>query len=355
MARRSLLLGGACLLLVVGLAWLLLWAGSGGGSDRHQIYWGAWISGETYASEGKEPTHDAPWSEQTWDRFVANAGREPAIVHFGQPAPWQQRFDPAPFERIAAHGAIPLLDMDPDGTTLAEIASGSKDRYLEEWAVAARRYERPVFLRWAWEMNGSWFQWGEEAAADPGLYVETWQHLHDVVAAAGAGNVTWVWCPYARAPGTAPLADLYPGEEYVDWTCMDGYNWAASGRDELSGWKSFADVFGQTYGELLALAPGKPIMIGETASSEGDDPSAKARWIENALGTELPRRFSQIDAVVWFNWNILEEASEGRQQWPIESSPGAEAAFAAAIASPDYVGAGAEPELPALSPVPPPR
>jgi glycosyl hydrolase family 26 len=351
-------LGAAGLLIAAGLAWLLLWGwgGWGGGSDRHEIYWGAWISGETYAREGEEPAPDAPGSEQTWDEFAANAGREPTIVHFGQPAPWSQPFEAEPFERVAAHGAIPFVDMDPDGTTLAEIASGSKDGYLEEWADAARRYGRPFFLRWAWEMNGHWFQWGQEADDDPALYVAAWRHFHDVVAGAGADNVTWVWCPHVSGSETTPFAELYPGDEYVDWTCMDGYNWGASGGGgEFGGWRSFASIFGRTYGELLALAPEKPIMIGETASSEGGDPGAKAGWIENALGSELPQRFPQVDALVWFNWNIPSEASDERLQWPIESSPAAQAAFAAAIASPDYVDAGAEPELPALSPVPPPR
>lgn len=336
------------------MAALLLLGGSDGGSERHRIYWGAWISGETYAREGEEPAPDAPWSDATWNRFAANAGREPAIVHFGQHAPWSGPFDPEPFEGVVAHGAIPFVDMDPDGTPLAAIASGAKDAELEAWADAARRFERPFFLRWSWEMNGDWFQWGREAAADPALYVAAWRRFHDVVAAAGADNVTWVWCPHVSAPDTSPLAPLYPGERYVDWTCIDGYNWGASGGGEFGGWQGFGQIFGPTYDELLALAPAKPMMIGETASAEGEDPGAKARWIENALGTELPQHFPAVEAIVWFNWNIPAEGSEERLQWPIETSPAATAAFATAVASPVYVSAGVEPELPALSPVPPP-
>jgi mannan endo-1,4-beta-mannosidase len=351
MLRRSL---GAAALLLAGLTALLLLGSCGGGSEQdREIYWGAWISGETYGREG-EKTHDAPWSDETWDRFVASAGREPAIVHFGQAAPWLHPFDPEPFERVAGRGAIPFVDIDPDGTTLAEIASGAKDGYLEEWAGAARAYERPFFLRWAWEMNGRWFQWGREAAERPALYVAAWRRFHDVVADAGATNVTWVWCPHVSGPTTSPLADLYPGDGYVDWTCMDGYNWGQRGGGEFGGWKSFATIFDRTYAELLALAPRKPMMIGETASSEGAGSSAKADWIENALETELPDRFPAVDALVWFNWNIPDEGSGTRLQWPIESSPSATAAFARAVSSPDYVSGGVERGLPALSPVPPP-
>lgn len=355
MARRTR--SGRYLLIAAGLAVLValgVFAASGAfdGSRSPSIYWGAWISGEVFARDGEEPPPDAPWSEQTWNQFAADAGKEVSIVHFGQPAPWNEPFDPAPFERIAARGAIPFVDMDPDGVSLAEIADGSKDSYFEEWAAAARAYEMPFFLRWAWEMNGPWFQWGKEAAADPALYVAAWRHLHDVVAAAGAANVTWVWCPYVISPATAtPLASLYPGDSYVDWSCIDGYNQESDERPARS--RSFAAIFGPTYRELLALAPGKPIMIGETASSETGVAPTKPEWIANALDTELPDLFPQVKALVWFNWNIPDSSGEDRLDWPIESSPASQAAFAQAISSSYYAPASAVPALAPLAPVPP--
>ena len=61
----------------------------------------------------------------------------------------------------------------------------------------------------------------------PGEYVAAWRHVHDIFAAAGATNATWVWCPYADVtPQPAPSPSYYPGDAYVDWTCLDGYNWA---------------------------------------------------------------------------------------------------------------------------------
>ena len=76
-------------------------------------------------------------------------------------------------------------------------------------------------------MNGNW-----QAPYSPGVngntasdYINAWRHFHDLTAQAGAANVTWVWCPDTD-PGKiyTPYSQLYPGDSYVDWTCLDGYN-----------------------------------------------------------------------------------------------------------------------------------
>jgi Glycosyl hydrolase family 26 len=351
--RKTRLIAAGLAILAAAVAAVLLAASPFDGSSRSpSIYWGAWISGEVFAQEGEDPPPDAPWSEATWNRFAADAGKEPSIVHFGQPGPWLQPFEAEPFERIAARGAIPFVDMDPDGIPLRQIADGSRDSALEEWAAAARAYGRPFFFRWAWEMNGPWFQWGKEAADNPGLYVAAWRHVHHVVAAAGAGNVTWVWCPYVTSPATTPLASLYPGDAYVDWTCMDGYNRQDGGNAAASS-TSFGSIFDQTYRELQALAPTKPMMIGETAYSEVSTPPTKPEWIADALEEELPDRFPQVKALVWFNWNIPSD-SGGRLDWPIESSPASQAAFAKGISSDYYAPGDPGRTLAPLAPVPAP-
>jgi hypothetical protein len=306
------------------------------------IYWGAWIDGDVYSPGAP----DAPWGTAAWDRFEADAGKRVSIVHFGQPAPWNQPFSSAPLEAVRTRGAIGLLDMDPDGASLAEIADGAYDAQLTAWARAVAAYGKPFFLRWAWEMNGTWFKWGAEAAADPSLYVAAWRHFHDIATAQGATNLTWVWCPNTSFKGSTPLGELYPGDAYVDWTCVDGYN---SGTDTGSDdWRSFHQVFGDTYAELLGLAPQKPIMVGETGSSEGG--GSKAEWIRDALSVQVPEEFPEIKALVWFNWNIVE--ASGSHSWQIESSPAATEAFAAAISSPQYA-ANEFANLPPLRPVEP--
>jgi len=317
-----------------------------------KVYWGAWMDGHVYDRQGEPPWGDAPWDGNTWDEFERNVGKSASIVHFGQPAPWNQVFDATPLTLSRERGAIPLMDMASNGASLQGIAAGTKDTYLIDWARAVADYGKPFFFRWDWEMNGSWFHWGQEAAENPALFVEAWRHFHDIAEAQGALNITWVWCPNTTFASSTPLESLYPGDSYVDWTCVDGYN---HGLNEISpnGWTDFHSLFSQTYNELLSLAPTKPVMIAETGSTEVGGGASKAEWITGALGPQLAIDFPQVKAVVWFNWNIPTEDGEA-WDWPIESSPNAEAAFASAISSPYYAGDefGDLPALTRIQPLP---
>jgi mannan endo-1,4-beta-mannosidase len=183
-------------------------------------------------------------------------------------------------------------------------------------------------------MNGNWqYPWSVQLNGNhPGDYIQAWQHVHDIFAQAGATNVTWVWCPNISDPGTVPMAALYPGDNYVDWTCFDGYN-------KEDAWVDFNTVFTgsginwllNSYQEVLTVAPNKPVMIGETASIEaGDGGAKKAAWITDAFLTQLPTNFPKIKAVVWFNYLY------GTQDFRAESTQPSLDAFAAAIGSNYY-------------------
>ncbi|HVQ58681.1 MAG TPA: glycosyl hydrolase [Solirubrobacterales bacterium] len=314
-----------------------------------KVYWGAWISGNVYGTP--EEYGDGPWDPNTWNLFEEHAGKQISMEHFGQPAPWNQAFAEGPLKAIRGRGAIPVMDMDPDGAPLKEIAEGKKDSDFVSWAKAVKAWGYPMMLRWSWEMNGTWFQVGKEAAANPTLYKEVWWHLHDLIEEQGASNVTWVWCPNLTFPGSTSLSSLYPAKEsegkgkYVDWTCLDGYNFGTNPA-EPDSWKSFSTLYTSSYNELLSLAPTKPIMIGEVASTEFG--GSKASWITDAIGTQIPKNFPKIKAVLWFNkW-------EEGMDWPIETSASSESAFAGAIASTYYAGNtfGSLPALTKIEPLP---
>jgi beta-mannanase len=249
------------------------------------------------------------------------------------------------------------MDMDPDGVTLSDILAKKRDSEFKTWFSAAAQYKKPFFFRWSWEMNGKWFKpYGEEAATSPELYVKVWQHIHDIAEEQGATNITWVWCPNVSFEGSTSLSALYPGNAYVDWTCMDGYN---RGNNPINpeGWKSFSTIFSTTYSELLSTAPSKPIMIGEVASTENHNfPSElKPEWIARGFGNTLAGQFPKIRALVWFNWNIEDpEGSGNRWDWPIESSPASQASFSNVISSPYFTSNtfGSLPPLTKIQPLP---
>jgi hypothetical protein len=318
--------------------------------SRPRVYWGSWIDGDVYTAAGESPWGDAPWARNTWNRFQSNARRLAGILHFGQPAPWNQRFDKVPLDLSRERSAIPLMDMDADGVTLSTLNSGAKDASIAQWAKEAAEYKKPFFLRWQWEMNLPTGQLGSEAKANPELFKAVWRRFHNIAVKAGATNITWVWCPNVSFPGSTPLASLYPGNAYVDWTCMDGYNHGT--KTPNWGWVSFASLFSPTYAQLTSAGfegRDKPIMIGETGSTEVG--GSKANWIADALGTTLPRAFPKIRAVVWFNWNIVHPDGV-RWDWPIESSLAATRSFANAIYS-SYYGLAPPETLVPLKPIQP--
>jgi hypothetical protein len=306
-------------------------------ADTSPIYWGTYISG-------------APADATKLDAFEASIGRGEAIVHWGEPWVRGGKFQGFPtdlFQRVRDRGSIPMLTWgswdsskgtDQPDFRLARISSGAYDAGIKQWAQAAKAWGKPFFLRFDNEMNGDWqFPWAEKINGNrPGEYAQAWRHVHDIFISVGATNTTWVWCPNISGAKTTPMTELYPGDAYVDWTCLDGYNASVV---QHQSWQSFSEVFSggvsnghrNSYAEITQVAPSKPLMIGETASSEQG--GSKADWITSALLGELSH-FPAIQAVVWNDWN----SGDTRRDWPIDTSQSALSAFAAAVRSDHFVG-----------------
>ncbi len=286
-----------------------------------------------------------PWDMSLLTAWENKVGKKAGIVHFWQF--WNQdgkavRFQPNLMNAIRSHGSIPMISWPPEkmgaGTNqadfqLSDIINGAYDSYIRQYATDAKAWGKPFFLRVAHEMNGYWFPWSETANGNSrGQFVQAWRHIHDIFTSVGATNATWVWCPNVEFAGSPypTFASLYPGDKYVDWTCLDGYNWG-SNFPEKSGWISFKDLYSYAYNTLGQVAPNKPVMIGEFASSEVG--GSKASWISDALSTQITKTFPRIKAHLWFNTNC-----DG-VDWRVESSGAATSAFKTGIASSYHLGA----------------
>ncbi len=268
----------------------------------------------------------APWDMSKLLALETMIGGKVQIVHWYQG--WgaaNKALDLNVLQAVDSHGSIPLITWEPWDYTkginqpqykLSRIAAGAFDSYIRSWAVGLKSFGKPVFLRFAHEMNAPTYPWSVGANGNSaGDYIRAWRHVHDIFAQAGASNVLWVWSPNVEYAGTTPFADVYPGSAYVDWMALDGYN---GGRDlPWGGWQSFAQIFGNSYRKLTALSS-KPVMIAETASVEGG--GSKAQWITDALTVQVPTNFPRIKAVVWFN-----ERREA--DWRVNSSSTALAAI----------------------------
>ena len=234
-----------------------------------------------------------------------------------------------------ANGSIPMITWepwDPELSTtqsefpLRSIANGSYDGYIRRWATAIKSYDKPIFLRFAQEMNQSVVNsWGVgmkgNTAAD---YVAAWRHIHDVFQSVGATNALFVWCPTVQFSPETAFAPYYPGDDYVDWVALDGYN--GGPLLPYGGWTPAAQIFGPSYDSLRALSS-KPMMIGETGSVEQG--GNKASWVADLLGSQLPSRFPAVKAIIWFNQKTTVD-------WRLQSSQASLAAFASAYGSSYY-------------------
>ncbi len=320
------------------------------------IYWGALISGATYN------VGSAPGDMRSVDAFETHTGKKVSIIHFGQS--WYSNgtplsFPTTSFDNVRNHGSIPLFSWSSRDDRLhneanfrsSVVTSGIYDSYIRQFANDAKAWGHPFFLRFDWEMNGWWYPWAEGKLGtgtdiyngnNPGDYVAMWRHVHDIFTQVGATNVTWVWCINEMTNTSAgqhpPVSQIYPGDNYVDWTGMDNYN-------RYAGWESFNTILTgsgtnwilNTYQSLLDIAPAKPIMLAEFGSKEDAiDGQRKAAWLTDALTVQLPSHFPQIKAAVYFNWNTRTDPIDPDSSIVIESSAAAQTAFANGIASSYY-------------------
>lgn len=263
------------------------------------------------AAEILVPTEGVLLGEYYGDGTVAQTetriGRKPAIhlTYFA----WDDDWTKVAASDLAA-GKIPLVNWEPDGIDFAKIVDGSLDATIDMRAQGAKALKGKLFLDFAAEMNGDEAWSGNDAK----LYIDAYRHIHERFVAAGATNVVWAFCPNVTDTngGNKQTLDYYPGDDVVDWTGVDGYNWGSGNGFQ---WQSFHDVFARIY--LLLAAKGKPILIGEMASDEsGGD---KAAWIDAIIPT-LRSDFPLIKGLVWFD--VKKERA-----WQINSSPASLAAF----------------------------
>ena len=233
---------------------------------------------------------------------------------------WQDPFPSAEADLVSANGSVPLITWEPWIThplgTLEAIASGSYESYVREFLQAAKDWGKPLFLRFAHEMNGNWYPWdgyhnGGSAGAE--TYKRAWLYVYNVREELKADNVNLVWCPNnTNQPDVSwnTVSAYYPGDQYVDWVGMDGYNWG------YGSWQSFDSVFSGVYQSITSLTQ-KPIMIGEFGSAEQG--GNKADWITDAFA-KIKSSYPGIKVFCWFNINK-------ERDWRVNSSSSSEAAF----------------------------
>ena len=279
-------------------------------------------------------TPSGPYNLAELDSFVAATGRQPHVLMFSQD--WTGgEVRRELLDVIVDRRMLPIITWEPRDHTvdlqggdfapykLSRIIDGSWDNYVRQWARSVRALPYSIGVRFAQQMNGNWFPWSESVNGNAaGEYVAAWRHIHRIFSEERVTNVTWVWSPNISFTGSAPLRDLYPGDEYVDWVGLDGYNGGTA--LPWGGWRSPEEMYLPTLGEVREFTR-KPVVLTEVASTEVG--GTKADWI-NEFFLTLERQ----EDIIGFIW----VESEREADWRIISSPPAREAFAAGVSRPRF-------------------
>ena len=253
--------------------------------------------------------------------FASAAASKPNLV--GYFSGWAEPFQSSWARQLNRQGQVPYVQIDPTYASVAQIADGVYDRYLRSYADSVRDFRHPVVIGFGLEMNAPWYPWGY-GRVPAATFVAAWRHIVTLFRSTGADNVTWLWTINADQKGTGPIKDWWPGAQYVSWVGIDGFYYRPA--------DSFKRIFGRTIAQVHAVAPGKSVLIAETAVGPAAGQFVKIGDLFHGVKTD------KLLGLVWFD--IDQHDGHRHQDWRIEGSQTAEAAFRLGVADLSVAGTG---------------
>ncbi len=243
-----------------------------------------------YRAWGENREHEFPKIET---QTIYELGSIPMITW----EPWVGVFSIENFPNIE-----PSIEKRDKGS-LASIARGDYDSYIIKWALEAKKFSHPIYLRFGHEMNDPFhYPWGPQnnLAQD---YIDAWKHVFEIFESNQVENIIWVWNPHL----SYDFDGYYPGDEYVDVISFGVLNFGTS--LAWSKWWSFTELLSNSYKTLTKL--NKPMMISEFGSlSVGGD---RSEWFKDALSL-IPRDYPAINSIVFFHYSA-ETSTDKSLDW----------------------------------------
>jgi hypothetical protein len=315
------------------------------------------------------------WSHDTLPAYARRLGHEPAmaVTFAGMPMSQEDEVNVAAAVQQAkqVHSGL-LLTLEPhaglDSVTAA--SAHTLAEHLKQYNDAGV----PVIVRFAHEMNGSWYRWGQQ----PQRYIAAFRTVATAVHTSAPGSAM-MWAPsygggypfsggaYAARPrsqdaealdtdrnGELDAADdsyrpYYPGDGYVDWVGISLYHWGTAypwGENEVPAPGKFvAELTGRFHGPgaderivpdfygIYGTRHRKPVAISETAAlyapggAGAGEKAVKQGWWRQVLAPDLLERFPQLKLIDWFEWDKDEQEIGGRVDWTATRAPSIRAAF----------------------------
>jgi hypothetical protein len=168
------------------------------------------------------------------------------------------------------------------------------DFHLRLMARIAREFGEQYggfFINSMWEMNmESEWPW----CGSPEEFKKAWREIWNIFEDAGANEyATWVieyqidWY----------LKGYYPGDDYVDWIGLSGYNQPIE--IKYRGYRQLNNIITPAYRYFREKHPNKPLMLAEFGTTRTDQP----KWLLRAFRTL--KSYSGIKAAIyWDNVNL---------------------------------------------------
>lgn len=296
----------------------------------------------TIKYQGKRVTLEIPANEIVWGRFFpgypnnSDAAQllEQSEVDLGHKFEFVMDYktflagNPFPLEaarRAYDDGRVLMLTLQPfskdlNWIAIPDIIAGRHDEEIRKWAEGCKQLGEPIFIRPLNEMNGDWDPWcAWFYGKDTEMYIQAWRHIVEVFREVGATNAYFVWNPHDRSYpnflwNNAHL--YYPGDDYVDWVGLTGYNNGTSHEGDV--WREFDEIYEPLYADYLQRYGEKPFMITEFSCNEVG--GNKAQWIEKGLAS-LAKNYGNIKIATWF------DSQDNLWLYQLDSSPEAWDAF----------------------------
>ncbi|MEU7145086.1 glycosyl hydrolase [Nocardia sp. NPDC046473] len=320
------------------------------------------------------------WQNDNPQSYTDRVGRRPGLfgefVEFPFRPPVVTWLD-TKVDQVRTAGAVFMLTLEPfDG-----LGSVSADA-LQQLTATLRGWNNTgvaVLVRFAHEMNGSWYPWGQQ----PASYIAAFRRVSTAVRDAPMSRIIWSpneasGYPFAGGGHVAtssspdfhlldtdgnglltsdddPYAPYYPGDEYVDWVGISLYHfgnlypWGANITPEpgkfagkITGEYRDPDTsvrepnFYQRYAERT----GKPMAISETSalfnpSRNGEGATnleIKSAWWQQITADDIPARFPNLRLINWFEQDKTEaDVPGGVTSWTITRDPQIRDEFTAAV------------------------
>ena len=288
-------------------------AGAAGGPSPAPL---APADGALFGASVASGPREAPY--QPLADLETKLGRRVAVDRYERP--FGTAFPDGREQADIAAGRIPMIAWGPVAT--GEVNRGSWDAQIRLRARGVRGLGQPVLLNWFGDMANPH---NAPLSGDADQYTAAWRRIRRIFNEEEARNAIWVWCAGAADFATGTADAWYPGDDFVDWTCAEGYNPRNPARPDSVA-RSFEEIFAPFHD--WGAGHDKPMMIGRYGTGE-DGPGDKPAWVEAARSV-LQGSLSGIDAVVYDSTQSPAPTSETTgDDWRMDSSAESMAAFAA--------------------------